>query len=198
MANTDTSESVISGVLYEKELQEAIASNLEQLQLGPLELIGKEYPVEFGRIDILAQDATGTFFVIELKREQAGRDAIAQLQSYMGAIKLSNPTAEVRGILVASSLDPSGKAAIAITSNITFCQLLVRFDLMHHTSKRNSISSEKSVSLGKSEEEKVRTWQLRGGRITHYSAYCQKCGARKTKVVLQHDSYCYECGERLK
>ena len=120
-------------VLYEKEVQDYLARNLHLLgPLPVLTLVQTEYVVKFGsdvgRIDILAKDSHGGFVVIEVKRDVAGRGAVGQLQSYMGAIHEANPHAHVRGILVATALDSQAKSALRMTHSIDFYEFKTRFD----------------------------------------------------------------------
>jgi Holliday junction resolvase-like predicted endonuclease len=50
----------------EATLEELVCANLEQIEHG-LTLVQRQYPVEGGRIDILAKDRTDTTVIIELK-----------------------------------------------------------------------------------------------------------------------------------
>lgn len=100
----------------ERDLKAALCKNIERLEVG-LKIAddGKERQVRFGgkaepgRIDITCQDTNGTTVVIELKRGKAGRGAVGQILSYMGALMLTEK--RVRGILVAREFSPQGKAA---------------------------------------------------------------------------------------
>lgn len=69
----------------ERDIQSFLAVNLSASLGERLTLIGTEHPVSFGRIDILAKDSRDSLVAIELKLGAASRDAIGQLQSYMGA-----------------------------------------------------------------------------------------------------------------
>ena len=68
--------------LFEAHIQKYLAKDLAPLGLGSLKIIGLEHTVDFpdtnsvGRIDILAQsEDEKTFYVIEIKRGIANRDA---------------------------------------------------------------------------------------------------------------------------
>ena len=93
----------------------------------------------FGRIDILAKNDDGAFIVIECKRGIATRDAVGQVQSYMGALMAQYPQQKVYGIIVAQGLDDGAKAAIAAHQLITYCQCNV------------TVSFEFTADWGKSE-----------------------------------------------
>src|SRR5436190_14304302 len=64
----------------ERDLQQALRANIEQLEHG-LRVIdgGKERSTEAGRIDIVAQDAAGKTVIIELKAGAARPEALTQL-----------------------------------------------------------------------------------------------------------------------
>ena len=82
--------------LLEKHVQTYLAHNLHLLGEN-LSLIGTEHDVSVGRIDVLAVDADFNHTVVEVKVGTASRDAIGQLQSYMGAVKRIFPDSNVRG-----------------------------------------------------------------------------------------------------
>ena len=68
----------------ERDLQRALRGNIAQLEPG-LAIIddGKEQTVSVGKIDITAQDQSGSTVVIELKAIPADREAIGQVLAYM-------------------------------------------------------------------------------------------------------------------
>lgn len=90
----------------ERDLQLALRKSIDQLEPG-LKIAddGKEQIVETGRIDITAEDASGTTVVIELKAGPADRETIGQILGYMGDMMVTKKS--VRGILVAGEF-PSG------------------------------------------------------------------------------------------
>ncbi len=98
-------ESTRLGFRLERELQEALAANIAQLEPG-LNIVegGIEMVVGAGRLDIAATDTQGRIVVIELKAGTAQLESIAQLLSYMGSVH--NPEGRpVRGILVAHDFE---------------------------------------------------------------------------------------------
>ena len=95
----------------EKDLQAALRSNIETLELG-LKIIdnGKERNTIAGRIDITAKDNFNKIVIIELKAIEAKPDVIAQTLSYMQAVN-DEDKKEVRGIIIASGFAERVKLA---------------------------------------------------------------------------------------
>ena len=89
----------------ERDLQLALRSGIEQLELG-LSVIdgGSEYTTPAGRVDILAQDSSGSPVVVELKAGRAGSKVIAQILAYMSAVSAERGV-PARGIIVAGEFD---------------------------------------------------------------------------------------------
>jgi hypothetical protein len=111
----------------ERDLQNALRKNIEQLEVG-LRIIdgGKEQSIASGRIDITAEDSRGTAVVIELKAGEADRDAIGQLLSYMGDV-VETSGKPVRGILVAGSFSTRAISAARATGNVELKRYSFRF-----------------------------------------------------------------------
>lgn len=103
----------------ERDLQAALRRSIDQLEAG-LEIIdgGTERSVASGRIDILAQDRSGTPVVIELKAVRAPRDAVAQTLAYMGDIQ-DEMGKQPRGILVAPDFDAKTLSAARVVPSLT-------------------------------------------------------------------------------
>lgn len=67
----------------EERLEEILEARMEILGLGDLLQIGRQVITDFGkRIDLLAIDAQGDLYVIELKKDRTPRDVIAQALEY--------------------------------------------------------------------------------------------------------------------
>ena len=111
----------------ERDVQQYLAKHLSSALQETLTLVSVEHPVPFGRIDILAQDGRGSLVPIELKLGVASREAVGQLQSYMGALQDKNPKRFVRGILVALSLDAGAEAALRVARDIQFISYAVTY-----------------------------------------------------------------------
>ncbi len=113
----EVAEAIETTFGLERDLQAALRANIEQLDTG-LKITdgGKEQTVASGRIDITAEDQTGTRVVIELKTGSADRDAIGQILSYMGDLAETNKS--VRGILVAGDFSARALSAARAVPNI--------------------------------------------------------------------------------
>ena len=111
----DESSVVSSGLFYmEKQLEEFIIENWNESEFGKsLDLIyedgllkSQQYKTDIGIIDILAKDKeTGSYVVIELKRNQTSDDTVGQILRYMGWVTENLKERNVRGIIVAGTYD---------------------------------------------------------------------------------------------
>lgn len=111
----------------ERDLQAYLSIHLETALGEKLALVRTEYPLPVGRVDILATDWVESLVAIELKIGVAGREAIGQLQSYIGALQQEQPDKFVRGILIAAALDSGGQAALRVARDIQFISFAVNF-----------------------------------------------------------------------
>ena len=167
--------------ILERDVQFYLAENLSSALNEALELVGKEVSVPFGRIDVLARDASGRLVAIELKVGVASRDAIGQLQSYMGALQVQYPGIIVRGILVAASLDDKAEAALSVARNIQFWSYNVRFTFrqVKESPKESLVSAPKSLHPNSSrfcDNCRAVTPTSEGLRGRNYEYVCTNCG----------------------
>ena len=179
-----------TNVLYEKEVQDYLSANLHLLGVPTLTLVQCEQPVTFGRdvgrIDILCKDANGVHVVIEVKRGIAGRAAIGQLQSYMGAVSDANPGEQVRGILVAMGIDDAASSALRMTNNIDVFEFQTRFEFSRPTMTRQNAPSTGAI--------RPNYWEKLGGTILAESMQCPKCSLTTRVVLVGHQKVCGLCG----
>lgn len=122
------SSPVSQGRFYlEKQLEDFIIANWEHTELGKKynliieegEPISQQYRTEVGPIDILAKDKkTGSYVVIELKRNQTSDDTIGQLARYMGWVKEHKKDKDVRGVIIAGQYDQKLDYAREMMPNI--------------------------------------------------------------------------------
>lgn len=91
---------------------------------------GREYPTDVGRIDILATDDAGNFFVFELKLDRGPDRALGQLARYMGWIKIHlAKDRNVRGVVVARAIDEKLRYAACVMPNVELLEYEVEFRL---------------------------------------------------------------------
>jgi RecB family endonuclease NucS len=94
-------------------VEEHLIRNLEALEKG-LRFVSRQEVTEVGRIDILAEDASGRRVVIELKVGEAKDAAIGQIARYLGYYARTDGKPP-RGMLIASEFpEPVRYAAEAV------------------------------------------------------------------------------------
>ena len=123
----------------ESQLRDFIAQNLSSipvsgqklhLYVDPKGRDENEFPTAVGRIDILAINDSGDFFVFELKRAQSPDHAIGQLSRYMGWIKQTiGRQDEVRGVIVAKTISDNLRYAVTVIPNVSLFEYEVSFQL---------------------------------------------------------------------
>ena len=100
---------------YERELRDFLALNLPQIEVipgkrlkvyvDPTQADGVEYQTGVGRIDILAVDDVGDFYVFELKRADSSDDVFGQVSRYMGWVRYTiGREKNVSGVIVARQI----------------------------------------------------------------------------------------------
>ncbi len=190
----DSTKEPNSFPLYEKEIQDYLAANLSLLGGAQLKLIQTEYPVAFGseqgRIDILAEDAFGTVFVIEIKRGTAGRGAVGQLQSYMGSVLAEFPGRPVKGVLVAADLDGAAAAAMLVTP-ITFFRFTTHFEFRSVAIERPSAP----IGGQGGGDYKKNYWEPLGGIVMGLTYQCSNCNKTTRIVQVGGAKLCGLCGK---
>lgn len=129
--------------LLEKDLQNYLAKNLECIEPG-LRLYENEdlkvIEADAGngrRIDILAQDASGSIVVIELKVSRGYDRVVGQLLRYMNWVRLelADPGQKVRGIIVCRTMSEDIRLACASIKDVE----LFEYKLSVSVSKVESI-----------------------------------------------------------
>ncbi len=123
----------------EHQLRDFLASNLSSIAFGGRKLRlfvdatgreGIEFPSSVGRIDILAIDSGGSFFVFELKRASSSDKTVGQLTRYMGWVQHTLARGQkVFGIIVAQSVSSNLRYAASIIPNVELFEYKVSFDL---------------------------------------------------------------------
>jgi hypothetical protein len=74
----------------ERSLEDWIENDPSLLQSG-LTIVGRQFPVDAGRVDLLALDPQGRWVVIEIKRGQLRRETVAQVIDYASCISTVTP-----------------------------------------------------------------------------------------------------------
>jgi endonuclease len=91
---------------------------------------GVEFPTAVGPIDILAIDASGEFYVFELKRARSPDHAIGQLVRYMGWVTQTiGKGRKVNGVIVAKEIGLNLRYAISVVPNVNLFEYEVEFHL---------------------------------------------------------------------
>jgi hypothetical protein len=126
LKQVDETQAVILTFSLERDLQRALRRNLSQLELGLTEADGGS---EEDFRDITVRDKDENLVVIELKAVKAGRDAVAQLLTYMGDVAKKKGLAsnKVRGILVAPEFQEMALAAASVVPSIKLRTYKVSF-----------------------------------------------------------------------
>jgi hypothetical protein len=127
------------GLFYmEKQLEDFIIHNWSNTELGQkydliIEegvLLSQQYRTEIGPIDILAKDkTTGDYVVIELKKDQTSDDTVGQIARYMGWIKKTKNSSNVKGVIIAGHYDKKLDYALEMVPNVEVFLYEVNFKL---------------------------------------------------------------------
>ena len=130
---TESGEISIS---LERDLEAFIFENIDSLEEG-LEPYkgegGRQYPVESGRIDILATDKEDNFVVIELKADKGGDAVLTQVLAYMADIKEIAGQRKIRGIIIAHDFSSKLVSAVSMLQDIELLRYKVKFDFVRLT-----------------------------------------------------------------
>lgn len=138
----DLDSPVAAGLFYmEKQLEDFIIENWSTLELSKNlelihndgELISQQYRTGIGPIDILAKDKiTGSYVVIELKRNQTSDDTIGQVSRYMGWVSENLGDPNVRGIIISGKYDEKLHYAQKLINAVDVYLYEVNFSLKEH------------------------------------------------------------------
>lgn len=118
----------------EAHLRDFLAKDLGRIEPG-LTLyesegrFGIEYPVDSGRIDILAVDLSGRNVVIELKLSQGRKKALGQLLYYMGWVDANLGPKPCRGIVIASEISNELKIAVSRAPDVSLYTYKMSFSV---------------------------------------------------------------------
>lgn len=135
----DETSPTSQGLFYmEKQLEDFLIHNWDNTELGKRfdliiedgELVSQQYKTDIGPIDILAKDKkTGSYVVIELKRNQTSDDTVGQATRYMGWIKANKGDDDVKAVIVAGAYDKRLDYALKMVPNIEVFLYEISFKL---------------------------------------------------------------------
>lgn len=116
----------------EAHLRDFLARNLDRIEPG-LRLhssgdrTGVEFPVDGGRIDLLAVDRADKFVVIELKLSQGRNRTLGQLLYYMGWVDQHLGNGPCRGLIIASEITDELSVAVARVPGVQLARYRMSF-----------------------------------------------------------------------
>ena len=107
---------ISTSITLENDLEEHLVKKLDQIEDGlrlykskddnGQDIVGRQFIIGIGRIDILAIDKEDNFVVIELKAGNADYKVVGQILGYIGWIKKHIADGKrVRGIIIANDFD---------------------------------------------------------------------------------------------
>ncbi|HEY0014986.1 MAG TPA: endonuclease NucS domain-containing protein [Longimicrobium sp.] len=116
----------------EAHLRDFLARNLDRIEPGLRlyesgERRGIEFPVEGGRIDLLAIDQAGKYVVIELKLSRGRNKALGQLLYYMGWIDQHLGQGPCRGYIIASEITDELAIAVSRVPGVSLAKYRMSF-----------------------------------------------------------------------
>jgi endonuclease NucS-like protein len=116
----------------EAHLRDFLAKNLDRIEPGlrlhtSPENKGVEFPVDGGRIDLLAVDQNGKFVVIELKLSQGRSKTLGQLLYYMGWVDQHLKNGPCRGFIIASEMTEDLAVAVARVPGVSLAKYRMSF-----------------------------------------------------------------------
>ena len=116
----------------EAHLRDFLAKNLDRIEPGlrlhaSSENRGVEFPVDAGRIDLLAVDRNGKYVVIELKLSQGRSKTLGQLLYYMGWVDQHLGHGPCRGFIIASEMTEDLAIAVARVPGVSLAKYRMSF-----------------------------------------------------------------------
>ncbi len=119
---------------YERDLQTALCLQINNLfpqyQIYGSNSEGIEYTINNRRIDVLLEHKeTKDLLVIELKSGEADYRVFGQISMYIGLLQVKFPNKNIKGIIIAGSIQDSLKQAISITDKIKIQTYKMKLEL---------------------------------------------------------------------
>lgn len=116
---------VETSITLERDVETHLVRNLDSIEKG-LRFVDRQVSVDVGRIDILAEDASGRRVVIELKVGQAKDSAVGQIARYLGWYGRQDGK-RPRGLLIASEFPEAVRYAAEAISDLSLVEYKVQF-----------------------------------------------------------------------
>tara|TARA_B100001173_G_scaffold309637_1_gene322439 strand:+ start:802 stop:1788 length:987 start_codon:yes stop_codon:yes gene_type:complete len=117
----------LQGRFYlESQMEEFIISNWDETELGEKydliyedgELVSKQFRTSTGPIDLLVKDKeSGSYVVIELKKNQTNDGTVGQIMRYMGWVKENLNDENVKGIIIAQDFTEGLRYALRMADS---------------------------------------------------------------------------------
>lgn len=119
---------------YERDLQSALISEVSSLfdgyKIFGNGLEGVEYSIEGKRIDVLLENiSSNELLVIELKAGLADYKVFGQISMYIGLLSKKFPNKDIRGVIIAGSIDESLITACSITEKVSLKTYIMKLEL---------------------------------------------------------------------
>jgi RecB family endonuclease NucS len=96
---------------------------------GSNNLWGVEFPIDGGRIDILAVDRNKQYVVIELKVSRGRNKTLGQLLHYMGWVDKNLGKGTCRGIVIAKEISEDLALAVSRASGVALYRYNLNVDV---------------------------------------------------------------------
>ena len=118
----------------EAHLRDFLAKNLNCIEAGlrlyqTTEHSGVEFPVDDGRIDILAVDRNDRFLVVELKVSKGRNKALGQLLYYMGWVDNKLGKGPCRGLIIAKEISDALVLAVQRAPGVSLARYKLSFSI---------------------------------------------------------------------
>jgi len=118
-------ELIETSISFERDVEEHLIRNLEGVERG-LKFMGRQVSIDVGRVDILAEDASGNRVVIELKIGAAKEAAVGQIAKYLGWYARQDGKAP-RGLLIAGDFPEPIRYAAEAVKGLQLVRFKVQF-----------------------------------------------------------------------
>jgi hypothetical protein len=118
----------------EAHLRDFLAKNLERIETGlrlysSPEHNGIEFPIDGGRIDLLAVDRNNKFVVVELKLSRGRNRTLGQLLYYMGWVDKHLSGGPCRGFIIANDIDEELSIAVSRVAGVSLAKYRMSFSI---------------------------------------------------------------------